>query len=68
MHIVGQDHYLLQFFETEHMPDGLTTISQPFFDLANAINRSLDDNQEKTICLRKLMEARDSALRSAMMR
>lgn len=59
-------HYLMQFFVYEHLPEHLQIHSKPFAVLANTINDSLPDNEEKTTALRKLLEAKDCAVRSVL--
>ena len=56
--------YLLQFFEFKHLPPHLQEVSRPFSDLANHVMATLPENQERTVALRKLLEAKDSAVRA----
>lgn len=61
-------NYLLQFFRFTHLPEKLQIISKPFAELANAIDRtSASDNPEKEMALRKLLEAKDCAVRAALL-
>lgn len=55
---------LLQFFAYEHLPAHLQTVSKPFGDLAREMARTLPLNSESTTALRKLLEAKDCAVRS----
>lgn len=55
-----------QFFTFEHLPDHLKSVSKPFADLASAIERDLPRNPERTVVLRKLLEAKDAAVRAAI--
>jgi len=57
---------LLQFFEYEHLPPHLQEISKSFCRLAKKIDASLPVNAEKTTALRKLLEAKDCAVRSIL--
>jgi hypothetical protein len=57
-------HYLQQFFAFDHLPKNLAEVSRPFSLLAEDILLNLPDNQERTEALRKLLEAKDSAVRS----
>jgi len=59
-------HYLMQFFAYEHLPEALKKYSKPFFDIAQAQNLYLPDNPEKSTCLRKLLEAKDCAVRAVL--
>lgn len=59
---------LLQFFEYLHLPPHLQDASQPFCVLAETIVRTLPRNSERTVALRKLLEAKDCAVRAALMK
>ncbi len=58
-------HNLMQFFEYKHLPDHLQAVSMPFYELAAKVDL-LPDNAEKTVSLRKLLEAKDCAVRSVL--
>lgn len=58
--------YLLQFFAYEHLPPHLQVISKPFGELAKTIAETLPENPEKTTALRKLLEAKDCAVRAQL--
>lgn len=58
-----QDH-ILQFFAYAHLPPHLQTVSKPFGDLAQQIIETLPRNPERTVALRKLLEAKDAAVRA----
>lgn len=57
---------MLKFFEYEHLPANLQTVSKPFCDLAREMAQRAPDSQETTVALRKLLEAKDAAVRSAL--
>jgi len=58
---------ILSFFSFAHLPEGaLRNTSQRFHDLANEMAESLPDSPEKTVMLRKLLEAKDCAVRSCL--
>jgi hypothetical protein len=59
--------HVLQFFKYDHLPENLQGISKPFSDLANTVAVAYD-NQETTIALRKLLEAKDAAVRAALVK
>lgn len=59
---------LLQFFEYEHLPEHLQAVSKPFGELAKILDETLPMNAETTTCLRKLLEAKDCAVRSVINR
>jgi hypothetical protein len=54
----------MQFFKFEHLPPNLQNTSAAFFHLAQEMDRDLPNGAEKTVCLRKLLEAKDCAVRS----
>lgn len=57
---------LLQFFAYEHLPEHLQTVSKPFGDLAREMALTLPLNPESTTALRKLLEAKDCAVRAVL--
>jgi len=54
---------VLQFFAYEHLPEKLRQIGKPFAELAKSIAEG-SQNAEATVCLRKLLEAKDCAVRA----
>lgn len=61
------DH-ILQFFAFGHLPPHLMKVSEPFAKLADTIVETLPRNPERTVALRKLLEAKDAAVRAAVAR
>jgi len=59
-------HYTMQFFAYEHLPMHLQEVSKPFGDLARQLDQSLPNNPEKSTALRKLLEAKDCAVRAVL--
>lgn len=73
-----QTEQILQFFKYAHLPPHLAAVSKPFCDLAHAIvlgdnvpeagtvtlGNPLPRNPERTVALRKLLEAKDAAVRA----
>jgi hypothetical protein len=57
---------LLQFFEYGHLPKHLQGTSILFHNLAHDITNSCPRNPERTVALRKLLEAKDCAVRSLL--
>lgn len=55
---------MIQFFEYEHLPAHLQEVSRPFGELAQRIVETLPSNPERTVALRKLLEAKDCAVRA----
>lgn len=74
---MDQEH-ILQFFAFAHLPPHLQAVSKPFCELAHAIANGdnntaagavtfgppLPRNAERTVALRKLLEAKDAAVRA----
>lgn len=58
---------MLQFFKYEHLPPLLKDASKLFCDLAEKIVSEFPRNPERTVALRKLLEApRSKGLRSSI--
>jgi len=57
---------MLQFFAYQHLPEHLQAASKPFADLAQIIVDTLPSNPERTVALRKLLEAKDCAVRALL--
>jgi hypothetical protein len=57
---------LLQFFAYDHLPEHLREVSAPFGELADHIVQTLPRNAERTTALRKLLEAKDCAVRARL--
>jgi hypothetical protein len=60
---------LLELFAIDHLPGPLQEISKPFRDLATSVAyRETERPGEKEACLRKLLEAKDCAVRMGVPR
>lgn len=57
------DH-IMQFFAYAHLPPHLQEASAPFCELAKQMVDTLPRNPERTVALRKLLEAKDAAVRA----
>lgn len=57
---------MLQFFVYGHLPDHLRAISKMFGELAEDLVRDLPHNPERSAALRKLLEAKDCAVRARL--
>lgn len=55
---------MMQFFAYEHLPEHLKAVSKPFGELAQQIIETVPSNPERTVALRKLLEAKDCAVRA----
>lgn len=54
-------------FAYDHLPEHLQKVSKVFADAARALLRTLGDGPELSAALRKLIEAKDCAVRQAVM-
>jgi len=57
---------MLQFFSFAHLPPPLADVSQPFCLLAARLVDTLPRNPERSAALRKLLEAKDCAVRAVL--
>lgn len=57
---------IVKYFAYDHLPERLRIISQPFGDLALFMCQSLPRSAERAAGLRKLLEAKDCAVRAAL--
>lgn len=57
---------ILQYFKYSHLPPHLQKVSETFAGVADMIVNTLPRNPERTVALRKLLEAKDAAVRSAI--
>ena len=55
---------MLQFFVYEHLPAHLQEISKDYCELARKVAAQYPSNAERTVTLRKLLEAKDAAVRT----
>lgn len=61
-----QMYPILRFFEFDHLPRKLMETSRPFHSLAHAIALNLPYHPETSTALRKLLEAKDCAVRASL--
>ena len=57
---------ILKFFHYAHLPESLQGRSKPFCELARHLIDTTDRNPERSVALRKLLEAKDAAVRAAV--
>lgn len=55
---------IMQFFSYKHLPPELADISRPFCELAEHVHETLPRNPERSTALRRLLEAKDCAVRA----
>ncbi|MEI9600141.1 hypothetical protein V5049_13565 [Moellerella wisconsensis] len=57
---------IMEFSKYEHLPDRLKAISKPICDLAIQMDETLPESAEKSVGLRKLLEAKDALVRASL--
>jgi hypothetical protein len=57
---------ILAFFNYEHLAHKLQGVSQQFAQLARYVVDNVPRNAERTVALRKLLEAKDAAVRASL--
>lgn len=63
---MDEEYPVLRFFAYEHLPLRLIEVSRPFHDLAHDLARHVAPDPELEVALRKLLEAKDAAVRAAL--
>lgn len=56
----------MRYFEFDHLPKHLQKVSEPFSDLAYLTLSNTVACAEQSVALRKLLEAKDAAVRAAL--
>lgn len=57
---------ILKYFEYRHLPERLADVSKEFAVIATWVDEFLPDCEEKSVALRKLLEAKDAAVRAKL--
>lgn len=57
---------LIRYFKYGHLLPELAEVSKLFYDLAVELDKTLPNNTEKAVALRKLLESKDAAVRSVI--
>lgn len=57
---------IMRYFEYRHLPPKLARYSKPFCALAKQIDVTMKNSAEKSVCLRKLLEAKDACVRASL--
>jgi hypothetical protein len=58
---------MLKWFEYTHLPQDLRHVSEPFCVIAHDLCENLaEPGPERTVALRKLLEAKDAAVRARL--
>lgn len=65
-HLMTLAEPILQFFRYKHLPKPLQEVSLKFCALATSMVLQLPRSPERTVALRKLLEAKDAAVRASI--
>lgn len=57
---------IMKYFAYEHLPAHLQDVSKPIGELAKEMDATLPDSAEKSVGLRKLLEAKDAFVRAKL--
>lgn len=57
---------MLKWFGYNHLPENLQKVSERFANLAELICSDIPSGPERTVALRKLLEAKDAAVRAVV--
>lgn len=57
---------IMQFFKFDHLPPKLQVVSRHFCALACDVCENVPRNPERTVALRKILEAKDAAVRAVI--
>lgn len=66
MRDASKDPLICKYFAYSHLPPGLQAASRPFCDLVEVVLNTTQPGAEQSACLRKLLEAKDCAVRAAL--
>ena len=61
-----QEERMLKWFKYDHLPPNLQAASKPFGELAASLCEMAIPGPERTVALRKLLEAKDAAVRAVL--
>lgn len=57
---------MLKWFEYSHLPPHLQEVSKKFSELVTSLCEITEPGPERTVALRKLLEAKDAAVRAKL--
>lgn len=60
------DEPMMKWFAYDHLPEFLANHSKLFHDLAKQICNDIERGPERTVALRKLLEAKDASVRAKL--
>jgi hypothetical protein len=64
--VFDMEERMMKWFEYKHLPEELQRVSSMFCDIAHGVNSMIEPGPERTVALRKLLEAKDAAVRAKL--
>lgn len=64
--VAVENERMLKWFKFDHLPEPLKEVSSHFAELANITVALCASGPERTVALRKLLEAKDAAVRARL--
>lgn len=64
--LLDAGEHIAQFFRFSHLRPELRNVSRPFAQLARTVLATVPRNPERTVALRKLLDAKDAAVRASI--
>lgn len=61
-----EEDRMLKWFAYDHLPSHLQAVSSVFYGVAVALCSDIRPGPERTVALRKLLEAKDAAVRATV--
>ena len=61
-----EEDRMMKWFNFDHLPEHLQAVSKPFHDMAVTMNHFIQPGPERTVAFRKLLEAKDAAVRAVV--
>lgn len=64
--LIMSEERMMKWFEFEHLPEHLKVVSIKFYEIACSVCALVEPGPERTVALRKLLEAKDAAVRAKL--
>jgi len=61
-----EEERMMKWFEFGHLTEPLQIVSSKFWELACSLCATVEAGPERTVALRKLLEAKDAAVRATL--
>ena len=61
-----EEERMMKWFRFDHLPEHLKVVSAQFYEVACSLCALVEPGPERTVALRKLLEAKDAAVRAKL--